>query len=234
MDEGVEQMNIFLAFSYRDDDKPLAQYVERLLASQLVKPVTGERLGGEQLSQEVQNRINGSDALIALLTRRDQLQAGGWTTHQWVTDELAWARANGKRAIAIVEDGVSQGGMFQPHECIPLNRDKPLEAFIRLAETISSWKQDIGRMVKVQIAPEAIADKLGEENVICRRRFWKQGSFTDWQKVTPVPEPGGTFVYLDGVQDEHLVQLEAAEAGKTWQSPATSQWMLVQLKAKGA
>ncbi|MFA6971205.1 MAG: hypothetical protein WC208_07365 [Gallionella sp.] len=227
-------MNIFMAFSYRDDDKPLARYVERLLASQFVKPITGERLGGEQLTLEVQKRIKESDALIALLTPRDQLVDGGWTTHQWVTEELAWARANGKRAIAVVEEGVNVGGMFQPHECIPLNRDNPLEAFIRLSETINGWKQDKGRTVKVQIAPETIAKKLDNHNVICRRRFWKQGDYTDWQKVTAVPEQGGTFVYLEGVQDEHLVQLEAEEAGCTWQSLATSQWMLVQLKAKGA
>ncbi len=111
-------MNIFMAFSYREEDKALARYVERLFASQLVKPITGERLGGEQLTLEVQKRINGSDALVALLTQRDQILGGGWTTHQWVTDELAWARANGKRAIAMVEDGVNVGGMFQPHECI--------------------------------------------------------------------------------------------------------------------
>lgn len=227
-------MNIFLAFSYREEDKLLAQYVERLFASQLVKPITGEHLEGGQLTQEVQKRIVASDALVALLTHRDQLLTGGWTTHQWVTDELAWARANGKRAIAILEDGINLGGMFQPHECIPLCRANPLEAFIRLAETISGWKQDKGRMVKVQIAPEIIADKLSDDNVTCERRFWKQGSYTEWQKVTPVPEPGGTFVYLDGVQDEHLVQLKADDDGKTWQSPATSQWMLVQMKAKGA
>lgn len=227
-------MKIFIAFSYRDDDKLWAQYVERLFASQLVQPITGERLGGELLTPEVRKRIHASDAVVALLTRRDQLVSGGWTTHPWVQDELAYARNDGKSAIAMVEEGVDIAGMYQSHECIPLTHDKPLEAFIRLAETISCWKQDKGRMVKVQIAPEAIADKLSDDNIVCRRRFWKQGNFTDWQKVTPVPEPGGTFVYLEGVQDEHLVQLEAADAGQTWLSPATSQWMSVQLKAKGA
>lgn len=227
-------MNIFMAFSYREEDKALARYVERLFASQCVKPITGERLGGEELTPEIQKRITGSDALVALLTRRDQIVGGGWTTHEWVKNELGYARNNGKRTIAIIEEGVDVAGMYQSHECIPLNQDNPLEAFIRLAETVSGWKQDKGRTVKVQIAPETIADKLDNNNVICRRRFWKQGNYTDWQKVTAVPEQGGTFVYLDGVQDEHLVQLEAAETGNTWQSLATSQWMLVQLKAKGA
>ena len=227
-------MNIFLAFAFRDEDKSLVGYIDRLLASQFVQVKTGENLGGDMLTPAVQKRIEESDALIALLTRREQLQTGGWTTHQWVKDELAWARSKGKNAIALVEDGVAVNGMFQPNEWIPLLRDKPLEAILRLAETVGGWKQDAGRMVKVQLVPEEIARKLGEGGIPCRHRLWQQGRYTDWHDVTPVPEVGGTFVYLDGVKEDHLIQIRAEEADKIWQSPATSQWMLVQLKAGGA
>lgn len=226
-------MNIFLAFAYRDEDKALASQVERRLASQFIQVKTGERLGGGQLTPVVQKRIQDSDALIALMTRRDPLQAGGWTTHPWVKDELAWARAQGKPAITLVEDGVTEGGMFQPHEWIPLDRGNPLEAFLRLAETVAGWKQDAGRLVKVQIAPEEIAGKLGDGVATCRHRLFQQGKFTGWRDATPIPEAGGTFVYLEGVREEHLIQIEATDAGQTWKSPATSQWMLVQLRGAG-
>lgn len=224
-------MNVFLAFAFRDEDKPLVGYVERLLASQSIQISTGENLEGRQLTPEVQRRIENSDALVALLTRRDQLANGGWTTHQWVCDELGWARANGKPAIALIEDDVPVGGMYLSHEVIALSRATPLEALLRLAETVGAWKQDMGRSVKVQIAPEEIARKLGQGGAICRHRLWQRGSYTAWQDVTPVPEAGGTFVYLDGVRDDHLIQIEARENGAVWQSPATSQWMLVQLKS---
>ena len=226
-------MNIFLAFAFRDEDKPLVSYVERLLASQHVQVRTGEQLGGAQLTPEVQARIEESDALIALLTRREALQAGGWTTHPWVRDELAWARARGKRAIALVEDGVVDGGMFQSHEWIALNRDNPAEALVRLAETVGLWNHEAGRLVKVQIAPEEVATELGEGAATCRQRLCEQGRFTDWQEVTPIPEAGGTFVYINGVREDHLIQLEAQAAGTTWRSPASSQWMLVQLRGTG-
>jgi hypothetical protein len=226
-------MNIFLAFAFRDEDKPLVSQIERLLASQFVQVKTGERLGGGQLTPEVQKRIQASDALIALMTRRDQLQAGGWTTHPWVKDELAWARAHDKPAITLVEDGVAEGGMFQPHEWIPLDRSNPLEALLRLAETVAGWKQDAGRMVKVQIAPEDIAGKLGDGVATCRHRLFQQGKASDWRDVMAIPEAGGTFVYLDGVREDHLIQIEATDAGQTWKSPATSQWMLVQLRGPG-
>jgi len=226
-------MNIFLAFAYRDDDKPLASQVERLLASQFVQVKSGERLGGGQLTPEVQKRINDSDALIALMTRRDQLQAGGWTTHAWVKDEMAWAHSKGKPAIALIEDGVAESGMFQPHEWIPLDRANPVEALLRLAETVAGWKQDAGRLIKVQIAPEEIAGKLGDGLAQCRHRLFQQGKSTDWRDVVPIPEAGGTFVYLEGVREDHLIQIEATAGGQTWKSPATSQWMMVQLRGPG-
>jgi hypothetical protein len=43
-------MNIFLAFAFRDVDKPLVGYMDRLLASQFVQSKTGENLGGEMLT----------------------------------------------------------------------------------------------------------------------------------------------------------------------------------------
>jgi hypothetical protein len=47
-------MNIFLAFAFRDVDKPLVGYMDRLLASQFVQSKTGENLGGEMLTPVVQ------------------------------------------------------------------------------------------------------------------------------------------------------------------------------------
>jgi hypothetical protein len=226
-------MNIFLAFSFRAEDKPLVGYIDRLLASQFVQVRTGENLGGGQLTPEVQRRIDECDALVGLLTRREQLASGGWTTHQWVLDELGRARTNGKPAIALVEEGVDPGGMYQPHERIPLDRANPVEALLRLAETVALWKMEMGRPIKVQLAPEEIAAKLGDGTIPCRHRLWQQGKYTDWREVNAVPEAGGTFVYLDGVREDHLIQIRAEEQDKVWQSPATSQWMMVQLKKGG-
>ena len=73
-------MRVFLAFSFRDEDKLLVQRSQQLLESLSTQVVTGERLGGEQLTAAVKARIDDADALVGLLTRRDQLaQGGGWT-----------------------------------------------------------------------------------------------------------------------------------------------------------
>lgn len=228
-------MKIFLAFSFRQEDKGLVSYVEQLLASQFVPIITGERLGGEQLTPAVQARIEQAHALVGLLTRRDQKIRSGWTTHQWILDEIAYARAQKTRVIALVEDGVDVGGMYQSHEYIPFKRDNLMEALLVLSEHVGLWKNEFGRTVKVQILPESLAKKVGTtiSNVRCRHRLCLQGKYTEWREVTPVMEPGGTFIYVEGVHDEHLVQIQVEDQRKIWQSPATSQWMSVRLSLGG-
>ena len=152
-------MKIFLAFSFRPEDKGLVSYIEQLLASQFVPVITGERLGGEQLTPAVQARIDQTHGLVGFLTRRDQKVGSGWTTHQWVLDEIAYARVQRKRVIAFVEDGVQVGGMYQSHECIQFKRDNLVEALLVLSEQVGQWKKEFGRMVKVQILPESLAKK---------------------------------------------------------------------------
>jgi hypothetical protein len=232
-------MKVFLAFAFRDGDKDLVEYADQLLSSHLVHVDTGEGLGGEQLNPAVQAKIDKCDAVVGLLTRRDARQDGRFTTHQWVMDEIGYARNAGKKAIALIEDGVEiGGGMYQPHEFIPFDRANLLPAFLRLTQTIGEWKKLLGRTVKVQILPPQIARKVGTNNgkLRCQHRLWSQGKYSDWKVVTPVPEGGGTFVWIEGVQDEHLIQLQVDDngTGKTmWTSVAASQWMQIPLVAQG-
>ncbi len=228
-------MKLFLAFSFRPEDQSLVRQVDQLLSSHLVQVITGERLGGEQLTPAVKARIEQADGLVALLTRRDPLAAGGWTTHDWVKDEIGYARARGRKAISIVEDGVSVGGMHEPHECIHFHRDNLVDGLLILSETIGLWKLERGRTVKVQILPPDLAQRLGTggAGTTCQHRLWLNGKYSEWREVTPVPELGGTFVYIESVQDEQLVQLRIEEPGKVWVSAATAQWLQVQLTPGG-
>lgn len=229
-------MKIFLGFSFRDEDKEIVELVDQLIASHLVEVKTGERLGGDQLTPAVQRRIEESDALVGVLTRRDRRQDGKWTTHQWVLDEVGWARAKNRKVIALIEQGVDHGGMFQSHEHISMDKDGPLKALLDLSDTIGVWRRELGRTVKVQIMPDAIARKVGDggDGLQCRHRLWLGGAYSPWQDLTPQPEAGGTFVFVNGVQDEHLIQVQVQQTTKLWQSVATSQWIQVTLKSGGA
>jgi hypothetical protein len=229
-------MKIFLAFSFRPEDKDLVSSVERLVASHGVQVTTGERLGGEALTPEVKSRIDDCDALVAVLTRRKKQVGGGWSTHEWVRDELGYARAKNKKAIALIEKEVDHGGMYQPNEYLGLDQAAPLPAFLNLSETIYGWREALGKTVKVQILPPALAHQLGLEvaGLKCRHRLGRQGRFTKWQEVYAYPEVGGTFVHIEGVREDHLIQLEVIDnAAKRWRSHAASQWMQVELMEGG-
>jgi hypothetical protein len=226
---------IFLAFAFRPEDEVLASQVEQLLASHDVRVTTGERVGGAALTPAIRARIERCDGLVALLTRRAGATARRGT-HPWVLDELNHARSVNRRAIALVENGVPLGGANGENEYIPYDRGNPLPAFLALSETVNLWKADDGRVVKVKILPVTLGRKVlsGNGGIQCRHRLNFQGRYTDWKEVDPVPEPGGAVVFVEGVRDEHTIQLEVREPNATWVSEVTPQLVQVQLTRRGA
>jgi hypothetical protein len=231
---GFLMKSVFLAYSFRDEDQELVTLVEHLLASHDVIAVTGEGVGGGEISPVVRARILGADGLIALLTRRDRLADGGWTTHDWVRHELTVAREAGKPAIGIFESGVPTGGPYGDNERIDLDRETISDALLRLSRTVGEWRRQAGRTLKVQILPDEVAMRVGEAdgNVVCRYRFLSQGEWMDWRDARPIPEVGGTFVYIRGVRDDYLIQLQVDGQGSSWYSPATSQFLPITLLPK--
>jgi hypothetical protein len=234
---GVASMKVFLSYAFRADDSDLAQGVERLLSSHDIIPATGRRLGGEQLNPEVQRLIEDSDGLIALMTRRERLGGVGadrWVTHPWIRDEYGHARANGKRTIALVENGVDIEGAYASYERIPLDRGSPLEAFLALTETLQRWKTQIGVRRIAQIRPDSIGTQFLTSNELrCRYRVIQEGVYGSWVEQEPVVAASGTLLYLRGVQDEDaLVQVEILRSGQPqWWSQATAQFISVEMLA---
>jgi hypothetical protein len=221
---------IFLAFAFRDPDRILANQVQQLLGSHDVLVVTGENLGGEELTPAVKERIKESDGLIALLTRREKIgKQNKYTTHPWVRDELNFARENITRSIALIETGVDVGGMYAANEFIPYDIGNAVPSFLRLSDTIGQWKREVGRIIKVLILPPELARQVGQDEVKCRYRFLAEGRPTKWNETDPIREVGGTFVYLVGVRDDYTIQLEVKLQEKKWQSIASPQWVQIEL-----
>jgi hypothetical protein len=221
---------VFLSYSFRPEDRDLVHDVEQLLVSHDLNVHNGRRLGGGQLTQEIMNRIATCDALVALVTRRDPLQAGGFTSSQWVLDEFAYARSTNKKAIAMVEDQVQVAGAWASHERIDLDRATALPAFLRLSDTIGEWKRSSGRTLKIQVHPPEVAQGLWKfKGASCKYRLVSGGQAGAWIPVVPIPEPGATSIWITGVQDDDLIQLSVELPKSKWESPAASQWMPIEL-----
>lgn len=232
-------MNIFLAFAFRDEDKELISNIKKLLESHKVVVNTGENLGGQELTPAVKEEIDSSTTLIAVLTRREQLSGGGWTTHSWVVDELNYAIEKGKMAIALLENDIALKGMASSHHHISLDRGKQMDAMLDLSQTIGKWKSKIGRTLKIQILPPSLAARLdgSTADIKCKYRLWingvtKTGDWKDAKEARIVTEDSGTFVYVDGVQDDQRVQLKVEVSDAEWFSPAKAQWMQIELSQK--
>lgn len=220
-------LKIFLAFSFRREDRDLVRRVEALLESHGIRVDTGEVLGGEMLTPAVKKRIDGSDALVALLTRREKMASGKWSTHDWVRDEVSYARTRKKAAIALVDVAVDVGGAYQEHERIDYDPKKESLAFLKLSQTVGEWKSQSGRLLKIRILPEDLGQTVGTlgDQAKCECRFTTQGKTTRWFPASSVPEPGGTYAYVPGVLEDALIQLRVRLPGETWMSPAAPQWM---------
>jgi hypothetical protein len=216
---------VFLSFHYDEPNKRLAATVEDLLDSHGLRGTTGDVLAGGNLTPEIKKQIEDADALIALLTRRDQLANGGWTTHEFCKNELQHSRTVGKNAIALVESGVDVTGLYQEHEYIPFDAVAPLAAFMRLSRTIGRWKQVTGRTVKVQVVPETTALEILAMRDACEweYRLLSGTRETPWASAKARKEPGGLFVYVQVPDDRMMIEIRIRANGgaRKWYSDVT-------------
>ena len=192
--------SIFLSYSFsKPEDRVIVAEVEDLFRSMGVRTVTGLNLGGGQLTDEVKLKIYETDGLVALASRREQLTSGDWVTHPWVIDEIGHARSIGKNTIALVEDGVTINGAYQSNERIHFDRNDATSAILKLAKTLGIWKEKAGNRLKVRLLPDGILEDL--QSPSCQYQFISRGNFLGWNDVTPVLEPGGAYIHLQGVRD---------------------------------
>ena len=219
---------IFLSHSFADRDRELVSQVERLVRSHGLLATNGRNLGGGPLTPEIARSIEEADALVALVTRREN--DPGNVTHPWVLQELAHARLRDKPAIGLYEKGVPTQGADAGYEHIDYDPAAAHLAFIKLSETVGEWKRRAGRLLKVQVLPEDVARSLGAraDHVRCECRFQVEGNDTDWQAARVRREVGGVFVYLRVPDAAEMVQLRS-DGPPQCESAYTPVWMPMQL-----
>jgi hypothetical protein len=152
---------------------------------------------------------------VALMTKREQAPnyAG---THPWVVDEFKCAKGLHKPSIAVVAPGVNVVGAYQEQERIDYDTADTIKTFLRLSKMIGLWKSQAGRLLKVQVLPRDVAEKIAAANGSspCMYRLCAyDGTLGNWRHVDAVPEGDGTYLYLKGVTDEVRIQLRAEISG---------------------
>ncbi len=223
---------IFLAFSYQSDfDKILANDVQALITSHGLKTKTGEVLGGEEIPKAVRDTIEKCDGLVALLTRRQELANGNWTTHDWVRDEINFAREQKKKALAIIESGVAINGMYKYHEWVAFERDQEAYLLLSLSERLKLWRDAWGKACEIRLQPDDIAGHaLRDAATVWFRTYSVDDGYSEWTRIQAVGRPGGVFVYLKGVADGADIQFKIKDGDLVYLSKTESQWIKIDLE----
>jgi hypothetical protein len=223
---------IFLSYHFDDGpNRELARQVEELLESHSIVVITGEALGGGPLTPEIEGEIQAADALVALLTRREQQANGRWATHPYCVDELKHARARHVPAIALLETDVDVRGMYQENEYIKYDAEKPLPAFLKLSKTVFRWRKQRGRTLKIQILPEEVARANWAQRHACQWEYRLSSGMreTEWRTGRPQDEPGGLFLYVQVPDDTMMIEVRIVCRGRAWMSKTASFYMPLSL-----
>jgi hypothetical protein len=227
---------IFLAYSFRPENERVVRDIGRLVRSHGLALVTGEILGGEGLTSEIQSSIAESDGLVALMTREEQIaDRDEWRPTGWVNSEYISARARKQRAMALVEDRVKLDGAFAENERIRFDRQDPCEAMIRLSETIDFWKVKSGRSLEIRLLPQEAANLALRDSLRCEYRVVPPefgAVVPPWQVGLARSKPGGVFLFIPGVKKDEAIEVRIMEGSTPrWASVESPQWVHVELKS---
>lgn len=225
--------SVFLSFHFDPQDKALARQVSELLESHLVRPVTGENLGGAALTPAVMTRIEACDALVALMTKFGPHPSGQeFATYPWIINEHDHARAHKKPCLILRESGVKLDGAYANHEYADLDRGDLAPALLKLSATIGQWRRDLGRQVKLRLLPNAVLDKLvaGGGEAACEYRWILGPKSSPWQVSTVFPEEGGAYFAYVNAPDDSQLQVRAKVGKALVVSSVKSQYVQVELK----
>jgi len=217
---------IFLSYTYnphpdyKDKTEELVKQIKIIAESQELRVLTGVDLGGGSLRPEIQQRIEQSDALVALLTPW-QDNYNNPVIPPYVNDEYTYALSKGKQAIRLLHSALNIQGMYTDQEYLMLDPDNSIDVLLKLMRTLLLWKKKLGRSHEIQLLPQELMDKVisaGTENSHCEYQLLLNRKPGQWKKIDIWAEPGGLVTYIQNVPDEAKFNLRVTLGNKEWYS----------------
>jgi hypothetical protein len=209
-------MKVFVSFGYNDRDSWIEKQVFPILGAMGFTVVHGKVIPAQQqLEAEIKRRIEQSDAAIGFLTIRKG-QAGQFTSHMWVRDELMYAKDKGKLIIAVKEVGAEvPNGLFGNIHYIPLDQKARLACVTEVVKVLG------GRNIRrLNLSPES--DDLTrrikqlknrEPNFLVRYRMLEGGLETEYQRGELEIIDQAFYLNVSGVRDKSLIEVQGVVNG---------------------
>ncbi|MEM2292848.1 MAG: hypothetical protein QXX41_06185 [Nitrososphaerota archaeon] len=131
-------MKAFVGHSFSPSDEETVRLFESLLDAFEIMVVGGERPSAGSISEKIKERIRGADIFVGIFTRVGKMEGKEeYYTSPWVIDEKAFAVAEGKKVILLVEEGVKEiGGIQGDAEYIQFQRTNLAPALIKFASIL--------------------------------------------------------------------------------------------------
>jgi hypothetical protein len=214
-------MRVFIGYGYNERDLWIEDMVFELVRAFGAQPISGREIPGQPLEDGVRQKIKNAHALLAFSTRREKLQNGKYTTHQWVKDEIVTALGFGIPFVEVRESGLEdQPGMIGGRQHINLDPSKRDVCLVEIAKVLGFWRQQLP--VKLQLLPEPITEIIrksrGKPGFRCSYKVFINGAESESKETSVIPLQGGLFVHVAGLDPLALVQISVEAEGKIWTS----------------
>ena len=219
---------VFLSYTYRPHpaheanlDK-LRRYVVRAIEAMGLRVVDGVDVGGRPLDDALRKKIEGVDALIALVTPQAD-DNNAIVDPAFVLSEFNYAEGLKKPTMRVWHHELPVRGLGAGNEYAVYNPDNPghdLDVILKLMNTIALWKREYGRATRVRIEPDDLAAQYDEtQGDRCEFQLISpDGGFRDFQRAIFWPEPGAAYAVLPKLRAGDRVRLRLRQGNRTWQS----------------
>lgn len=213
-------MKVFLGFGYNDNDKWIKDLIIPFLNALNCEVETGEEMQGEILSEGVIARIKDCDACIGMMTKRDKMKNGHYTTHWWVISELTNAVSFKIPIFPIKEKGVDpQPGELGDRQYYEYE-DKAL-LLLEIAKFISKEKSKLTYKT-FMLLPPAFGEAIRPVAKIakCTYRFLYKAKEYEPEETNLVRLQGGYGIIIKKIPNEEaLIEITIHGIGnETWSS----------------
>lgn len=216
---------IFLSYTYKPhpDHEERLDYLRRALIrvieSMELRVIDGVDVGGRPLDAALQERIEKSDALLAILTPQ-QSADGSIDDPKFVISEFQHANALKIPTLRVIHDALIPRGLAAGNEYVPYKPDNEIDVVLKLMRTIAVWKREYGRVVSVRIEPDNLASQYDEDQADkCEYQLIRaDGTFEAFQRARVRLDPGAFYAELPKLLETDRVRLRMKLKGKAWRS----------------
>jgi hypothetical protein len=208
----ARHMRIFIGYGYNARDAWIERDVFPILQGMNLEIVHGKDMYGEELRDEVKDRIGQADALVAFCTLRQGQRNADFNSHIWVRDELQHAMTLRKPAVEVREKGVrNPPGLVGDRQRIELDPDNRLKCVAELVKVVSNWSMRRLLLVPIdQKQSRRIHQAIATGQLLARYRSRIRGIDSRYREGRIERLDKGLYLNAIGLPELSLVEIEGS------------------------